>query len=251
MTGQRLYPRLAPELAEVRRRRLLSQDRRVRFDREVLADELERAGVFPPTGGERMTLDELLDLRQQCLNAIPSGMTPEDREFGAVFDREVGRTLVHATNGSRGEMGNPMTWDFITLVLLPDLSLQRFDGSTKDARARYTGGNRRHVLQRLWRRRQVLGDDIVDSEALTEDDYGVLLERRLTLEREMVARTAANTIVRSRFSGSTRRDFARALTRQLVQASGYLYVNADDPEHLKQLFDHLESVASDLVTSSD
>ncbi|MFL0575924.1 hypothetical protein ACH0BO_04150 [Brevibacterium luteolum] len=250
MSGQRLYPRLAPELAEVRRRRLLSRDRRAKFDREDLADELERAEVFPPTGGERMTLEELIDLREQCLSAIPSGMVPEDRRFGAVFDLEVGRTLFHATSGSRGEMGTPMTWDFITLVVLPDLSLQRFGGSTKDARARYTGGNRRHVLQRLWRRRQVFGDAMVDSEVLTEDDYGVLLERRLTLEREMVARMAADTIIRSGFSGSTRRDYARALTRQLVQASGYLYVNADDQEHLKQLFDHLGNVASDIVSPS-
>lgn len=247
MIGRRLYPRLAPDQAEKMRRVVLSRQGGAVFDPADLEEQLERADVFPPTGGERITLQELVQLRERCLDAVPSSSMHGHRAFDSTFDREVGRALFHFTRSSRGEMGAPMVWDFLTLVLLPDVALQRFDGEAKDSRARFTGGNRRHVLQRLWKRRQVFGDQIVDAEALTEDDYVALLERRLTLERGLVARHAAASIIRSGFRGSARRAFTRSLMRQLVQASGYLYINGDDDDHLQELFAHLGRAAADGV----
>lgn len=245
MNEFRIFPRLETGRAIESRVRLLESPRPTDqvFSDDMLESAFEAPNVFPATGGKRVSLDELLELRSTCQDETSLLDGLRTRDFGARFDLRIGGALYRATSPSRGEMGNPRVWDFLTLVLLPDLALKRFSADSKDARTRLTGGHRRHVFQRLWKRWQVFGEELVLSSELTEDDYGVLLERNFTLARRRVARRAATQIIQADVARSERRDYARILTRQLQQTSGVVVIGDDDESHLDRLFEHLHSTA--------
>lgn len=238
MTDFRLYPRLSPDIADAIRVELIRSESVFEFRPEKFEEALSAAGSFPATGGRRTTENELLDLREECLNAVAfsegSSSLPTSE-----FDLQLGRVLYKRSIGSTGEFGNARVWDFLALILLPDIASARFPGTASTLGARFTGGNRRHVLQRLWRRWKVFGDEVVESGHLTEDDYVALLERRLTSERPAVAARAAAAILGSKRTGTSRREFTRVLMRQLVQMSGIVEIGDDDPEHLDALMNHV------------
>lgn len=238
MTDFQLYPRLSPGVADAVRIELIRNDGVYGFKPEKFEEALSAADAFPATGGRRTSENELLDLREECLKAV------EFSEGSSVlstsqFDLRLGRVLYKRSIGSTGEFGNARVWDFLTLILLPDIASARFPGTTSNLGARFTGGNRRHVLQRLWRRWKVFGDAIVENGQLTEDDYVALLERRITSERPAVAAKAAAAILGSKRTGTNRREFTRVLMRQLVQMSGIVEIGDDDPEHLDVLMRHV------------
>lgn len=249
-----LLPRLEPRRAAELRRGLLQRADACAFDPGTLYQELSGARVFPATGGRRITENELLGFRQSCLDELEA--LPSDLDRGAAFDLAMGRRLHALGSGSRGELGVAAVWDFLTLVLLPDLALHRLRTTSLDVRddsstrRRLTGGDRRHVLQRLWKRRVVFGDEIVEARDLTEDDYVALLERRLTLERGAVARQAARTIVGSGLTGGARREYTRILMRRLVQLSGIVHLSETDAGHLADVFEHLHRQTVEAMQAS-
>lgn len=228
------------------------------FDSNLFESELSESDAFPATGGRPATEGELLSIRESCLNAAARAAdTADDGKAAALFDLFVGEVLFDVGRSIRGEMGNPKVWDFITLVLMPDLAARRIamgnvedvprKPSTASTKKRLTGGDRRHVLQRLWRRWQVFGKELVEGRRLTEDDYVAMLERRLTLEQGAVARRAAKTIISSGYSGSARREYTRILMRNLVQLSGIVHVGEDDLEHLDHVFAYLHEQTTSVL----
>lgn len=238
MTDFRLYPRLSPALADAIRIELIRSENVYEFNPQKFEEALSVADAFPATGGRRTTENELMELREECLEAVAfsegsSSLTTSQ------FDLQLGRVLYDRSIGSAGEFGNARVWDFLTLILLPDIASTRFPGTTSNLGARFTGGNRRHVLQRLWRRWKVFGTEVVASGSLTEDDYVALLERRLTSERPEVAAKAAEAILGSKRTGTNRREYTRVLMRQLIQISGIVEIGDDDPEHIEALMQHV------------
>lgn len=244
--GFSLYPRLDRREAAKLRDQLLSSRNGVVFDPAALEKALADPYTFPSTGGLRITEGTLLEMRAACLSALNHVRT-DDQDFGVAFDLAVGRELIARTDGSRGEMGVPRVWDFLALVLLPDLAWLRISAggavATRGAGAkrRLVGGDRRHVLQKLWKRWTVFGPETVESGLLTEDDYVAMLERRLTLERPEIARRCAASIIRSGYRGSARREYTRVFMRHLVQMSGIVHIGEDDSEHLDAMFAHLHA----------
>lgn len=238
MTGFQLYPRLSPGVADAVRFELIRNDGIYGFKPEKFEEALSAADSFPATGGRRTSENELLDLREESLKAVEFSEGSSALSTSQ-FDLRLGRVLYRRSIGSTGEFGNARVWDFLTLILLPDIASARFPGTTSNLGARFTGGNRRHVLQRLWRRWKVFGDVVVESGQLTEDDYVALLERRITSERPAVAAKAAAAILGSKRAGTNRREFTRVLMRQLVQMSGIVEIGDDDPEHLDVLMRHV------------
>ncbi|WP_424464159.1 hypothetical protein [Pseudoclavibacter helvolus] len=242
MSGQVLFPRLTPSRRAILRSELedVASPTDVTFALEALQDAYDDSSAFPATGGRRITVNELIDFRMRCLEAVQSVPPTSEIERGQLFDLAIGRVIHTSTVNSRGQMGHPQVWDLITLVLLPDLASARFEPSRGVRTGRFDGGGRRHVFQRLWKRWQSLGPDLVESGGLTEDDYVALLERKITLERPAVARAAAVAIVNSQLTGGHRREYTRVLMRRLVQASGIVAVGGEDAAHLEALFAHLD-----------
>lgn len=246
MIEKRLYPRLPSDHASALKRKLLQDPRHATFDPALLDEVINDSGAFPPTGGRRMTMGDLLTLREDCQQSLPS---ETNQWSSSAFDLQMGRTLYETSTGSPGEFGNAKVWDFLTLVLLPDLALTRFPKEARGATARLTGGNRRHVFQRLWRRWQVFGPAIVESNLLTEDDYVAILERSLTSQKKEVARRTVTAIRLSGRTGSARREYTRMFTRQLIQASGIVDISSDDPAHLDGLFKRLGATTNEILDS--
>lgn len=247
MTGHLLEPRLASSDAGQLREAFIDSNRPSAFRPELLSEMLARPRVFPPTGGAQADEADLLDLRERCLEADGVARTSDDPV--ATWDLEMGRVLSDYAQGRAGEFGSPEVWDFLTLVLVPDVVAFRLDPgpsagkgpSRSSLTARLTGGNRRHVLQRLWRRWHVLGPDLVLSRALLEDDYVALLERGVTSDRPALARAVGEHIASLEMSSGERREYTRLFMRRLVVASGFIVVPAEAGGQVAAIVDHLHS----------
>lgn len=240
MAVTHLLPRLDTMEATSIRRELIDQGTRAAFSSETFDRILDAPRIYPATGGIRVTRAQLLEFREDVVRNVAA--IGREADFGTAFDLAIGRRVADLGTESRGEMGVATVWDFLALVLLPDLVTRRIsdtDGRIRDGRgprSRLTGGDRRHVLQRLWKRWVVFGPEIVESRILTEDDYVALLERRLTLEHGVVARRVVASIASSGYNGSTRREYTRIFMRHLVQMSGIVDVSEHDHEHLDAAF---------------
>lgn len=239
-----LFPRLDRARSSGARQRLLRSDNAgTAFDDASFEEALQDARAFPPTGGTRVSSGRLLELRQELREAAAT-VGPE-READAKFDIAIGRVLAGAGNDSRGDFGDPRVWDFLTLILVPELTAWRLRSSgpsqheSASAAKRITGGDRRHIFQKLWKRWRVFGPSVVESGRLTEDDYVATLERRITLERPGLARGVAGAILSSGHTGSGRREYTRIFMRNLQQVSGLVQIRDDDHEHVVAVVDHV------------
>lgn len=252
MKGNLLYPRVDDKEAHrIQRRFVLSFDSGVDFSDAAFDAALNGPRAFPPTGGARIGEAELRDLRQACIDSLKQPSTISGLPATASFDIAIGRVLFHAGKQSIGEFGAPHVWDFLTLILLPDLAAQRLvmgSASTVGGpsfQKRVTGGDRRHVFQRLWKRWLIFGPEIVEGGELTEDDYGVTIERLIT-NRPRIAQAVAGAITESKYSGSERRDYSRIFMRKLQQTSGLVQIPEDDGSYLRDIIGeiHQQTVES-------
>ncbi|MGO1850552.1 hypothetical protein [Microbacterium sp.] len=136
---------------------------------------------------------------------------------------------------------------------MPDLAVKRLHIGTEPVTAsssavkRITGGDRRHIFQKLWKRWQAFGPEVVESGRLTEDDYVATLERNITLERGELAQGVANAIVESGYAGSARREYTRVFMRNLQQASGLVQIRDDDASHTTSLIAHVHRQTVDAL----
>nr|WP_298985300.1 hypothetical protein [uncultured Micrococcus sp.] len=247
MTGHMLEPRLSSSDARRLREELIDSDSQSVFRHELLTEMLAQPRVFPPTGGVQADEADLLELRELCLEA--DGAARASADPAAMWDLEVGRILYGYAKERVGEFGSPAVWDFLTLVLLPDIVAFRLDPSPSASKgpsrssltARLTGGNRRHVLQRLWRRWHVFGPDLVLTRGLLEDDYVALLERGVTSDRPALARAVGEHIVSLEMASGKRRGYTRLFMRRLVVASGFIVVPADEGSQVVAMIEHLHA----------
>lgn len=235
-----LLPRLDAQEATKLRSVFVAHPHGRSFNQARLEEMLQHRSAFPATGGLRLSLEQMRTFRDRCCSA--SASAARTAKFDLTFDRLVGRLLVEYGQNSRSDMGAAGTWDFLTLVLLPDLVADRLgtlSSENSGLRSRITGGDRRHQLQRLWKRRTTLGNDLVDACLLTEDDYVQLLERNLTLERSQLARRIAHAIISSGFSGDKRRQYTRLMMKSVLQMSGVVHFDDTDSEHLDDAVNEL------------
>lgn len=243
MTKNLLLPRLEQNKANKLRKNLLQGGQNTVFSPASLSEAMQDPKAFPATGAVRVQEAELIRFREECLSELDAVLSEVD-DFALAFDLAVGRKIHVFSDSTGAEMGIAAVWDFLTLVLLPDLVVRRLQSSRDDLsesesnRSRLTGGDRRHVLQRLWKRWEVFGAPIVESCKLTEDDYGSMLERKLTREHRLIAREVAEAIVSSELAGSARREYTRAMMRKLVQMTGLVQFSDADLIHVKDAIVH-------------
>ena len=256
MKGNVLYPRVdAKETHRIQRKFVESFDSGIEFSDASFDSALNGPRAFPPTGGVRMGEAELRALRQACIDSLRQTSTSSALPATSSFDIAIGKVLFHAGEQSIGEFGDPHVWDFLTLILLPDLAAKRLAmGNASTSRGhsfqkRVTGGARRHVFQRLWKRWLIFGPEIVEGGKLTEDDYGVTIERLIT-NRPGLARAVAGAIIRSKYSGSERRDYSRIFMRKLQQTSGLVQIPEDDDEDLREVIDAIHQQTVDSIDRS-
>lgn len=161
----------------------------------------------------------LVGIRQSVEAALVSaGLFPVLRGNAAEWDRTAGWALHRATSTLATRM-SPMeaasadVWSWLTLVLMPDIALQRFsDGSS----LRMTGGPR-NVFRKVWWRVEVLGELADPSRASTlgEDELVGIFERTSLGRNHHVVRAIFRRIVQ--FEDGGRTDYSRALSRAVLR----------------------------------
>lgn len=139
-----LLPRLEPLIAEQRRSSVQSFDHgRELFSTADFHEALEDPHAFPATGGRQVDPTELLALRERCLHAAESAETQDRTRFAQSFDIRIGRILYEFGMESVSDMGHPRVWDFLTLVLLPDIAIKRVSvGKTVEEIAQTSSASR-------------------------------------------------------------------------------------------------------------
>jgi hypothetical protein len=125
-----------------------------------------------------ISTERLLEVRNSFLKELGSKtgtledikVRQNDKEFDSIFTR-IAPTLFHDMNPIDGF--NPDVWSYITLRLLPDLAVFRWNKNMTDER--FLGGAHRSCFQRLWLRSYVLGSELACQ--LLEDEAVNIFER--------------------------------------------------------------------------
>ncbi len=225
MSGYRIYPRLSGLAAE-----------------QLVAQLVSRSG--PPAWSDRheeqtytsigspVEASVLVGVRRAVEDALrESAIGPVERGNAAEWDRVVGWALHRATT-SPGSRMSPMeaasteVWSWMTLVLMPDIALQRFP----DASSVRMHGGPRNVFRKVWWRVEVLGDlaDPKRDGVLGEDELVGIFERTSLARNRPIARAIFRCLSASKDSGRT--EYARALSRTVLRDLAHLSpALMDDP----------------------
>lgn len=262
MPGEKIY--ILPKLPREKAKKLRDEFRAGTdwFSEERFNEHYASADAFPSVAGNKITEEDLLAFREACENAEAESHEEASKNrkqrtslLETNLDRLVGREILQFAQDFNLEaaFGDPAVWDFLTLVLLPDVVALRFDPKTADP-ARFVGGNRRHALQRLWRRWQVLGAAVVQENKLTEDDYGQILERSTFAQNPTLARLFARKLLASdhiRLHGESRKALTRNFAKRVEALSGVVVLSSIDKKTLEAAVDDTFQKALKSVRESD
>lgn len=189
-----LYPTFSSEVARGELRKL-----ELRYRKN--SDAFTARGVmvrhpqasYPPSGGEPVPAQRLLDLRQAVVEKVES-VGSKDGLSTIAWRRAVDRGLSQVLgtwfeqDEDQGNIADPRVWSYLALVVLPDIAILRFppsvDGSLQSNR--FLEG-RRNIFYRAYLRYVVLGGDILsdDDAELFEDELVGLVDRSLSTDRRL------------------------------------------------------------------
>ena len=167
------FPRLA---AQQELENFLEDPSRFEFQEK----NLPKAVRFAPTGGHRVSSDQLREVRKEVIALARRHGFPDPKPQGrhSRFDRMVSRYFGKNQLFRTGEALLDDVWSFVGVALLPDVVYWRF----KDQAPRYLGGVR-NTFQRLWMRARALDRGEGESERWelleypNEDAFVAIFER--------------------------------------------------------------------------
>ena len=241
------------------------------------------AGIL--SGYEDLSIDELRELAgddhpyvEPPIRGLPAGeevrakLADEIREIAFAsgypdpisraevrkFDRPTGGVLHDVMSISPADAARAEVWNYISLILLPDVAVWRFPSrqSYRILGAGYgedTGRGGRNAFGRLWWAVDVLGDEARRLEAddfgepLGEDEVVGIMERSSAIAPSpVVARTLART--GRRFYAKNlkeleatgmggRMNFFRRLFKEIPRLRAFININAVDPDQVQDLVD--------------
>lgn len=180
-----LYPRLtsALALAELEHLRAFGDG-----EAGLLVRFAHPKAVPAATGGRRADETDLRELRESVMIILEE----DDTSSKAGFDRALGRALHGCLQISRADAAHPETWNFLTLLVFPDILVRRFPDLHKDRAL----GSKRNVLRRVWLRERVIGSVAYSTDSpLQEDEYVQIEERPVTARIPHLAQSVARHLV--------------------------------------------------------
>jgi len=235
MTGMLVYPRLPTSVARelLEPIRVASGDGIANVAKLASTDHPKAAPVA--TGGRKASSEDLHAVRTAVLAAVDRWI-----EVGAIpraqqpaFDAQLGQSLHESLRILPADAAHPGTWNFLTLVLLPDVAVTRFNDLSDD---RGLGTKReRNVLSRAWIRWETLGDLLLEGNpTLGEDELVGLLERTAVARNRVLAIELAKAVL-SYGGGMARSEFARKLYKLVRYRTGPLLLDLLSQEELSDL----------------
>ncbi|WP_007024503.1 hypothetical protein [Saccharomonospora iraqiensis] len=132
-----------------------------------------------PTASHRVTAGRLADLRESIRSiaedyGYPHAMGIRSAKY-RLFDQRVSVELLDRMDIVPADAAHEGVWSFLSLVLLPDVSLWRFPNRQEKDDYERILGKPRNVFRRLWWRSYILGTTA--GEGLLEDEAVAILER--------------------------------------------------------------------------
>lgn len=197
-----------------------------------------------PTGGTVAPIKKIEHVRSSVVNAVSPwrarGRVP--RLDGAKFDVALGKALHDALKIVPSDAAHSETWNFLTLIVMPDIAALRFPDFHE---ARFFGGQR-NVLRSAWMRRDTLGDLLDDSaESLGVDELVGLFERSSMARNRPLVRALARTILGTQVS-IARSDWSRQLSVEVRYLTGPLLLDGMSEEELMVLIQDVIAATPEL-----
>lgn len=170
--------------------------------------------------------------------------SPLDRASVAQFDRPATRILHEVMEIVPADAASEEVWNFVTLVLLPDVATWRFPDRSTDRML----GRPRNVFRRLWWRAEIVGSDLIDiSDGLGEDELVNIMERSTLAASPALARAVAQAVVlRGSSVKAARSELMRDLAKRVLRAQAVLCIEALDSGAVSELVERClaESISS-------
>lgn len=252
--------RTYPTIAMFRAAGILAdyEDRSIDELRELAGDG--HPHVEPAMRGHAASDEDMSKLASEIRElAIESGYpSPIGRTDVRKFDRPAGGVLHDVMSVSPADAARPEVWNFVSLILLPDVAVWRFPSrqSYRILGAGYgedSGRGGRNAFGRLWWAVDVLGDE---ARMLEPDEYGQplgedevvgIMERSSAIAPSpVVARALARTGRQFYSENMTeledagiggRMSFFRRLFKEIPRLRAFINVNALDSDQVQELVD--------------
>lgn len=171
-----------------------------------------------PTGGTVATETRIAAVREAAEAAtqewIDRGIIGP-REVG-VFDIALGRALHRSLEITPADAAHVDTWNFLSLVVMPHLSVLRFP----DMHRTRIFGMPRNSLRRAWQREEVIGDLLLGNEGTLGEDILVGMFERTALARNRTLIRAMTRALLSYDGPIARSTLARRFSKTVTWATG-------------------------------
>ena len=217
-----------------------------------------RDAAVAETGGAAVSESDVNLLRTRIVEIAESlgfdGTSSANKDQAQKFDQLVPEVLYEVVGDNANDLAAPETWNFITLVVLPDIAIWRFPGRSNE---RLIGGVRnglRNTFSRLWIRAHFLDNDLLrGADPLREDELVGLTERSTFLRYPRFLRIYSRQLHRWAGEGkSGRRDPFRLANGVMMRRLAFLNLNSVPDETIEAFVDDvLESIDLDNVPVLD
>ncbi|WP_296204202.1 hypothetical protein [uncultured Corynebacterium sp.] len=178
----------------------------VTFDHEMAFHDAVATGF--------VTRQELQELRSKVLAVAQAQGFPGQASKNArrTFDQQVSEVLDESIDLLPAEAANREIWNFLTLVVMPDIAAWRYPNDAKKLTFERWLGTDRNVFRKLWWREVTLGSKL--NRQLGEDEAVALMERPGLSGNPLVARAIAQSFldVAKEFDDQPRSELMRAIS---------------------------------------
>jgi hypothetical protein len=238
-----LYPRLTDTAALARRAELLA----LPYAQAAASFSFDHpAAYFAAVGGVRAPREKLQEVRSEVLEALDPWLRLArgdalNRNSRSDMDAPLGAALHKSMEIVPSDAAHDGTWSFLSLVLLPEVTLTRFP----DGHVNRWLGRPRNALRRTWWRHHVLPDLLAPPDGvrpLGEDELVGLFERSTIGSDARLARALARRILAH--EGGDRSAFARRLSRRVLAEMAFTEISVFDDDELGHFIDGAIEVRS-------
>lgn len=234
-----LWPRLNQAAAEARLRELRAMDAASLAQAWRVSHP---AQTYASTGGARATDANLRSVREVVVDVACDHGYPGPVGDPVKFDRRLAPRLFAAMPMAVGEASARQLWNFVSIVLAPDVTAWRFGFANLE---RWLCSDRtRHTFARLWWHACLLttptenGRDTSLLDRLSESDLNQLLERTSIGGSRPLVRSLARAIVDLHPSARTR-EVVRDASLRVLRLMSIVDFSAIDQASVDEIVDGL------------
>lgn len=167
---------------------------------------------YYPTAAHFVSEEKLLDFRREVLKVAREFNFPDPGSLAQrrSFDQKISNMLFQDLDLTPAEAANREVWNFLTLVLLPDIAKWRYPNENRQVDYPRWLGDDRNVIRKLWWREATLGREL--NSMIGEDEAVGIMERPLLGGQTKVARSMVKAllIVEKEFPQAARSELFRA-----------------------------------------